>query len=467
MPVVLSIRKLLMVSVCGASILCLGVHSAEAGFEWTPPTKQVAAPAIQSGEAPVAAEQYSPNLLTPEPDMPAPTAPVASVEGAALEPEDLIVPDVAAAPAKTAPQGMNVVQPSPVAVAPTATPAPATSAPAGMKTISSRDPVAAAEQPQQISSVPRRKPERIDWKEVDAKAVKADLEKPAAPSPVANVAPTPAPMSPAPSAAPSALRDAQTVEGFAKDISLALALSQVVPPSYAYKFANGVNPGQKVSWEGGKPWTQVLSDMLTGSDLQVVIIGNTVTVEQVASASSAARSDSAQEVAAPVATPPVEEVAVTEAPAAAETKVAKLSPDDTRDLPVPLRSVSLAEQAAEARAAEAHEKKLVESQKEEKVSIATPRKGEAPVVDVQSSRRWEASPGKTLRETLEGWSAIAGAEVEWMSPYDYPVDHAFVYEGKFDTAVDSILSLYSREQQRPRGRLYPNLPTGPSVLMIN
>jgi hypothetical protein len=461
MPVVFSIRKFLMVSVCGASILCLGVSSAQAGFEWTPPAKQVA-PSIKSGieAAPELAKEFAnPNLLTPEPGM-YETAPVAPVEGAALEPEDLVVPNAAVAPARTAPQGMNVVQSS----APVSMPAAETST--GMKTISSRDAIPVAQPEQQQTSFPRRKPERIEWNEVDSNAVKADLKGSTGNTAVS--APVSAPMPSSVPTAPAALTDAKHVEGFAKDISLALALSQVIPPSYAYKFADDVNPGQKVSWQGGKPWPQILSDMLTGSDLQVVIIGNTVTVEKTSpSAGIRAASVPMRQAAEPA--PRVDESSSNDMPSASSnTKVARLSSEDAADLPVPLRSISLAEQAAEARAAEAHEKRLVEGIKAEaSAPIAAVQGSQTSVVDVQTSRRWEASPGKTLRETLEGWGSRAGAEVEWMSPYDYPVDHAFVYEGKFDAAVDSILSLYSREQQRPRGRLYPNLPTGPSVLMIN
>lgn len=52
------------------------------------------------------------------------------------------------------------------------------------------------------------------------------------------------------------------VEGFGNDIPLALALRQVVPARYAFNFEKGVNAGQKISWQGGKPWNEVLSAAL-------------------------------------------------------------------------------------------------------------------------------------------------------------------------------------------------------------
>lgn len=63
-----------------------------------------------------------------------------------------------------------------------------------------------------------------------------------------------------PSSAPQGFSEAV---GFGRDLPLALALSQVIPPEYALSFETGVNAGANVSWEGGKPWNQVLQEMLT------------------------------------------------------------------------------------------------------------------------------------------------------------------------------------------------------------
>lgn len=52
------------------------------------------------------------------------------------------------------------------------------------------------------------------------------------------------------------------VEGFGKDMPLVMVLGQIVPAKYAYSFGKGVNPGALVSWEGGKPWNEVLQSVL-------------------------------------------------------------------------------------------------------------------------------------------------------------------------------------------------------------
>jgi hypothetical protein len=82
-------------------------------------------------------------------------------------------------------------------------------------------------------------------------------------------------------AAPRApAQDAQFADavGFGRDLPLALALSQVVPPEYSYSFARNVNVGTTVSWQGGKPWNQVLADMLAQSGMAADIEDGQVTI---------------------------------------------------------------------------------------------------------------------------------------------------------------------------------------------
>lgn len=91
----------------------------------------------------------------------------------------------------------------------------------------------------------------------------------------------------------------------------------------------------------------------------------------------------------------------------------------------------------------------------------------APPVMVETKQEWSARPGSTLREVVESWSKSANVDLQWMSPYDYPINNAFKFVGSYQEAVSTLLGQYGRENPRPRGRLYPNLPTGPSVLLVN
>ncbi len=70
--------------------------------------------------------------------------------------------------------------------------------------------------------------------------------------------------------------------GFGRDLPLALALSQVVPAGFTHSFAKNVDAGKNVSWEGGKPWNEVLNDMLRPQNLTSIIQGNQVIIQKLA-----------------------------------------------------------------------------------------------------------------------------------------------------------------------------------------
>ena len=191
------------------------------------------------------------------------------------------------------------------------------------------------------------------------------------------------------------------VEGFGKDIPLAVALRQVVPPAYMLSFASGLDQGKPVSWNGGRPWNDVVTDMLSERKLHATMQGNTLMVA---------------EGQGPALMPP--------APMIAQT-------------PTPYQG-GIADQP-----------------------IAT-----RPVVNLSEHKKWTAQSGQSLRETLQSWSSQANVELAWEESKDFPISQNFNYDGTFDQAVDSLLSLYGDGGSAPRGKLYPNLPEGPSVLLI-
>ncbi len=63
----------------------------------------------------------------------------------------------------------------------------------------------------------------------------------------------------------------EVIDGFGSNMPLALALRQIVPAKYAFSFGAGVNPGVRISWQGGKPWNEVLSDALAAAGIKAVI----------------------------------------------------------------------------------------------------------------------------------------------------------------------------------------------------
>ncbi len=73
------------------------------------------------------------------------------------------------------------------------------------------------------------------------------------------------------------------IEGFGADMPLALALGQIAPARYAYSFGTGVNPGSMISWEGGKPWNEVLDNALTPLNISYEIQDKTIHLKAIKS----------------------------------------------------------------------------------------------------------------------------------------------------------------------------------------
>jgi len=102
----------------------------------------------------------------------------------------------------------------------------------------------------------------------------------AAPVPVVEKAPdiSVPPAMPAEPALQFFVNAPDVIEGFGSQIPLAIALTQIIPAKYGYKFAGNINPGRLVSWQGGKPWIQVLDDLLAAHGMRASISRNVVVV---------------------------------------------------------------------------------------------------------------------------------------------------------------------------------------------
>jgi hypothetical protein len=162
------------------------------------------------------------------------------------------------------------------------------------------------------------------------------------------------------------------VNGFGKDVPLNLALGQIIPPAYRVDFAAGVDQNMLVSWNGnGRPWADVVDQILRTVNLTVGLSGNVITIKTIDA---------------------------------------------------------------------------------------------APVTAAVGA--WQAAAGSTLRETLTLWAQKNNAYLEWQSPYDYPVTNAFSFDGSFEGAIEALLTLYQSDKNPPKGKLYPNLPNGPVVLVV-
>lgn len=72
------------------------------------------------------------------------------------------------------------------------------------------------------------------------------------------------------------MNEGGNIQGFGRGVPLAIALQQIVPPSYRYSFEPPINPSMRISWSGGKAWKAVIADIARSNDMNVDIASNVV-----------------------------------------------------------------------------------------------------------------------------------------------------------------------------------------------
>lgn len=327
--------------------------------------------------------------------------------------------------------------------------------------------------------------------------------------------------------APAASGPYATAVGFGSDIPLALALGQIVPAEFAYSFASNVNPGLKVSWNGGKPWDVVLNESLESHGLHADVIGTTVVIRNAAQTLETPVNNEVSEpdesAASPhaiIETPPTpltrgegtadnyprrspskknfmssiftsEEAKGNQAPPPPYMEEQGVTVENevvVEDEPVANEAAAY-EPAAPAATAALPEAKteqvtpaLMAPQKisyadEEMTDGSSIMPNHTVASDTASAKAsstldpfkvsfWQADNNQSLKDVLNGWAEMAGVEVIWDSGYDYKLPNSISMHGTFPEAVNKVFSLYGSVEPRPQGKLHPNLPKGPSVLLV-
>jgi hypothetical protein len=332
-------KSFILLAAFGAAIT-LGATVTHAGFEWVPPTQPAAAPEVtpaapnvtvapgippatasdavlplpgeESTPTPVAAAPLAPPppvapapvAAAPAPVMPIPTTPQLKASDAAaandvpvntlldapsgyqaqplLPPEEntaMKVREVTPPPAAPENAPLSITDSRPVLPEPVTSqqmaPPPAFERPAYEPMDMSPPPVVAAQQPRVF--MPEDAPQTALDNTPNSQKLVINPRPYGDASPAAMSAPAPSFDSVVASATQTP-SDKPVLEGFGSDMPLALALQQIVPADYVTSFESGVNVGQTVSWDGGKPWDQVVNDMLAPLQLQAVIVNKTVHV---------------------------------------------------------------------------------------------------------------------------------------------------------------------------------------------
>lgn len=425
---------------------------AQAGFEWTPPTsKQTApvtvpaveaekldAPALpqQSLEIPAEVQPSLPVLkqIQPaeasRPPMAPPAEPALKIKNVTVtEPAISTPPADMAMPPRPAKTESGIAQPSTISVppeeekpiqaaAPVIETAPVVEAP--KEEIKKETIKWVAEAP--VAPPPAPAPEIIVPTDAPASATKK-LGLTINPYPLAGKTAAPAAAAPArdmPARASVAQKQPRPgqyaeVSGFGSDVALALALRQVVPPEYSFSFAKGVNPGYRVSWNGGKAWNEVVGEMIAPLGLAYEIRGNTVVIRKaddaVMSAPAPGKSASS---------------AVPMAPAASEDAFPAQQPRREK----PQQTAALQGRPESRVETAAGDEFLATPQKPQTMQISS-----IDNADPDAPRIWEAKQGASLKDVLSQWSAEAGIDLVWKAQQDYKVDSGVLINGTFPNAV--------------------------------
>ena len=180
---------------------------------------------------------------------------------------------------------------------------------------------------------------------------------------------------------------AQPLRGWANDIPLQMALSQVIPQDWSIQ-ARGVDIGKPVSWRGNKPWIEILSDLTrTGRfNANVVWDRKLVVVFPVGAVDGTAL--------APIAPRP---------PVLVATSVQTVTP----------------------------------------IMVA-------PVM-MASSMTWKIDPALTLRGNIEAWTKQAGWNTVVWEAADYPMVAPAIFHGEFTSPEGPLAKLVDayRDSDQP------------------
>lgn len=234
--------------------------------------------------------------------------------------------------------------------------------------------------------------------------------------------------------------------GFGKDLPLITALRQVIPSNYTYVLEKDIPVGQTVSWSGGQAWPVVLNDMVSPYGMNADIQGGIVTIFASAISSVPAAKEPSQELLPVVVHHPepiVPQITVNDGPQQIAPAI-----NSRAVMPVAPQVVS-------------------NTTKIETLPIISDDKQETETqVPIPSKGQWMARNGNTLRGVLEAWSNIASVDLFWSSDYDYPLMGDVNISGNFEEAIEQLLGGFSQAKPKPVGRLHPNLPHGPAVLVV-
>lgn len=298
-----------------------------------------------------------------------------------------------------------------------------------------------------------------------------------APAPATSGAPasiaswTRAPAAPLPEMAATPVEEVaseEVVSGFGEGMPLVIALQQVVPAGYQFAFAQGVNPGASVSWQGGKPWRGVLSDMLAAQGLGYRLQGgNVVMIGYYAPEENAPERKLLLPAAATALPVPAADSYAAEKENA-PVSIRRQKPSSLLDRMK--QSFAGSDDAGSVTTANAVAPEAAAPQAPVQIAapVVAPAVVDAPVMAApdMSAPTWAGARGQTVRDVLKNWSDVAGVELYWTIDYDYRLQEDAAFAGTYDEAVAKLLERFAAVRPQPYGQLHQGAQGGPRVLVV-
>ena len=100
------------------------------------------------------------------------------------------------------------------------------------------------------------------------------------------------------------------------------------------------------------------------------------------------------------------------------------------------------------------------------MNINAPNLAPNQVMDPLEIRFWQAGQGESLRTVMSRWASEGSVALLWQAGTDYTIPAPIQMHGTFPEVISTMLQSYGAQPQKPSGQLFPNLPNGPSVLVI-
>ena len=269
------------------------------------------------------------------------------------------------------------------------------------------------------------------------------------------------------------------LNGFGSDLPLVIALQQVAPPGYQFAFSPGVDLGQRVSWNGGKHWRDVASDMLGSKGLTFETQDDNVLMVMPQGGSASGLQTAQVTPAAPVPLAPVETADVRRPKPAG--LISRIRSQLSREEAPVEATIGAPRNAAEQMtsdwdAAEADTMNSALNSDEQyapvpgedlspvALTMAQPQQPRAPmvrppaahneVVTAPAAASWQAPAGMTLRDALQDWANRAGVELYWSIDYDYRLRQSVSVQGTFSEAASQLLDRFANAKPRPYAQLH-------------